>query len=209
MDSPLTEAAVPTNYIEEAIAEHWGERCAEFAEGCPTCDAWAAFDKLAALSARVAGEAMPVAVNDLVWEQPDLNPSDTSCWLGHGIDLCNYYIRHDGRSWVMPGDARDDDDNAECFDTIEAAKAAAQADFEARIRSALHPASVTGAEGWQGIEAARRHLVAHGIDGMTHEIVQKYAPDIPVRKKAQLQVAMLDLVASFLAALDRKGGKDA
>ena len=33
------------NLIEEAIREHWGERCPDFEPGCPCCRAWAEFDK--------------------------------------------------------------------------------------------------------------------------------------------------------------------
>ncbi len=36
------------NKIEEAITEHWGERCKDFAKGCPCCDAWAEYDVAAA-----------------------------------------------------------------------------------------------------------------------------------------------------------------
>lgn len=32
--------------IEEALIEYYGERCPDFAEGCPCCEAWAEFDAL-------------------------------------------------------------------------------------------------------------------------------------------------------------------
>lgn len=32
--------------VEEAIQEHWGERCPDFEPGCPCCRAWAEYDKL-------------------------------------------------------------------------------------------------------------------------------------------------------------------
>lgn len=32
--------------IDEAITEAFGERCPEYAEGCPCCDAWAELDAL-------------------------------------------------------------------------------------------------------------------------------------------------------------------
>jgi hypothetical protein len=32
--------------IEEALIEHWGERCSDFDEGCPTCQAWRELDTL-------------------------------------------------------------------------------------------------------------------------------------------------------------------
>ena len=35
-----------TNLVEQAIAGHWGERCAEHQDGCPVCDAWREYDNL-------------------------------------------------------------------------------------------------------------------------------------------------------------------
>lgn len=35
--------------LREAVTEHWGERCADFDPGCPTCQAWAQLDALAAM----------------------------------------------------------------------------------------------------------------------------------------------------------------
>lgn len=32
--------------IEEALIEYYGERCPDFADGCPCCEAWAEFDEL-------------------------------------------------------------------------------------------------------------------------------------------------------------------
>lgn len=34
--------------IEDALIEYYGERCHDFAEGCPCCEAWAEFDALIA-----------------------------------------------------------------------------------------------------------------------------------------------------------------
>ena len=34
------------NRIEEAITEHWGERCPDHEPECLTCQAWAELDKL-------------------------------------------------------------------------------------------------------------------------------------------------------------------
>lgn len=34
------------NKIEEAITEHWGERCPDHEPECPTCQAWGELDKL-------------------------------------------------------------------------------------------------------------------------------------------------------------------
>lgn len=34
------------NKIEEVMAEYWGERCPDYEPECPTCQAWAEYDKL-------------------------------------------------------------------------------------------------------------------------------------------------------------------
>lgn len=34
------------NEVEEAITEHWGERCLDYAEHCPCCKAWARYDMM-------------------------------------------------------------------------------------------------------------------------------------------------------------------
>lgn len=30
--------------VEQAIREHWGERCPDYVDGCPCCDAWREYD---------------------------------------------------------------------------------------------------------------------------------------------------------------------
>jgi hypothetical protein len=79
------------------------------------------------------------AVKALEWEQPD-GPEGTA-WLGHGTDMCQYYIRFDSKtaSYWMPGERpmSEDDDSGQEFFALDDAKAAAQADYEQRIRSAL------------------------------------------------------------------------
>ena len=32
--------------LEEALTEHWGERCPDHEPECPTCQAWGELDKL-------------------------------------------------------------------------------------------------------------------------------------------------------------------
>lgn len=32
--------------IAEAITDYFGERCLDYAEGCPTCEAWAEYDRM-------------------------------------------------------------------------------------------------------------------------------------------------------------------
>jgi len=35
-----------TPLIEAAIIDYWGERCPEYQSGCPTCEAWAEYDRM-------------------------------------------------------------------------------------------------------------------------------------------------------------------
>ena len=34
------------NRIEEALTAHWGDRCDDYEQGCPVCDAWREYDNL-------------------------------------------------------------------------------------------------------------------------------------------------------------------
>ena len=34
------------NRIEEAMTAHWGDRCDDYEQGCPVCDAWREYDNL-------------------------------------------------------------------------------------------------------------------------------------------------------------------
>jgi hypothetical protein len=36
--------------IEEAITAYWGEKCAEYEEGCPVCEAWAEYKPMCRIS---------------------------------------------------------------------------------------------------------------------------------------------------------------
>jgi hypothetical protein len=89
-----------------------------------------------ALAALAPQQAAPMpGVKALEWEQPDGEAAtETSCWLGHGTDWCQYYIGFENGSWWHPFDNKED---PEGFDTLDAAKAACQADYERRILSAL------------------------------------------------------------------------
>lgn len=42
--------------LEEAIKEHFGQRCDEYMAGCPCCDTWAELDRLRAIRAATARE---------------------------------------------------------------------------------------------------------------------------------------------------------
>lgn len=43
---PNTSTSSDNNAIHEAVEFYWGERCADYEEGCPTCTAWRLYDKL-------------------------------------------------------------------------------------------------------------------------------------------------------------------
>jgi len=34
------------NLIEQAMTAHWGEKCDDYEEGCPVCDAWREYENL-------------------------------------------------------------------------------------------------------------------------------------------------------------------
>jgi len=34
------------NYIEQAMTDHWGERCPDHEDGCVVCSAWAQYDRI-------------------------------------------------------------------------------------------------------------------------------------------------------------------
>ena len=53
-----------SNLIEEAIREHWGERCPDFDPGCLGCLAWKAVDELASL--RSDNECLRAALRGLI-----------------------------------------------------------------------------------------------------------------------------------------------
>lgn len=46
MSNAVTE--VKQNFIEEAISEHWGDRCPDIDADCACCQAWAEYDRLSA-----------------------------------------------------------------------------------------------------------------------------------------------------------------
>ena len=34
------------NLVEQAITEHWGEKCPEYEQGCVVCQAWREYENL-------------------------------------------------------------------------------------------------------------------------------------------------------------------
>lgn len=46
-DLELTPNTSPdSNAIHEAVQFFWGERCPDYEEGCPTCEAWKQYDNM-------------------------------------------------------------------------------------------------------------------------------------------------------------------
>ena len=50
--SRAAPATIPSDLIEEAIVEAFGDRCSDYAEGCPCCDVWKQYDDLRAAAIR-------------------------------------------------------------------------------------------------------------------------------------------------------------
>lgn len=81
-------------------------------------------------------------VNPLMWsDSPDGKWSQSQTGAGW-----EYLIRDMGNYFVMPFPWKP----PERFPTLEAAKAAAQADYEARILAALEPVTVQDGPDWEG-----------------------------------------------------------
>lgn len=124
------------DYIAEAIEAHYGPRCPDFDAECACCLAWERYD---ALSAQDAGAIAGVRVKALEWSEP--LPPNENCSYDHASanGMWKYLIEwqswKDYKYYVIYRD--------EGFigveDTLEAAKAAAQIDYERRILSALEP----------------------------------------------------------------------
>lgn len=78
-----------TARIEEAITEHWGERCPDHMPGCPICDSWAELDMLVKPSAvRAATEDDVIAAVEVAsfgnWPQ---DPADLLEFYNRMLDL--------------------------------------------------------------------------------------------------------------------------
>ena len=41
------------NLVEQALTEHWGEKCNDYEQGCPVCDAWREYENLVTYGASV------------------------------------------------------------------------------------------------------------------------------------------------------------
>jgi len=155
----ITEARTHADQIVEEIAAE----CLESRILLGTVNARAVISKhIAAALAADAKGAGPVAVKPLEWNGPD-------CDGEHWASREKYVVlasNEDGY-WLSGVGG--------FFPTVEAAKAAAQADFEQRIRSAIIDApAALGAgptpDGWQPIETAPRdgNEIILGGPGWSH-----------------------------------------
>jgi len=41
-----TNTKPDNNSVHEAMGFYWGERCPDYEEGCPTCEAWKQYDNM-------------------------------------------------------------------------------------------------------------------------------------------------------------------
>lgn len=100
-------------------------------------------ERRAAWNRRASTSHEAVAVRELEWVEDVAETELGSYWVTRGFDGV-YRLSH---SWARP------EERLTKHSTNKAAKAAAQADYESRIRSALRPAPAP-AVGWQPIETA-------------------------------------------------------
>lgn len=70
------------NKIEEAITEHWGERCPDHEPECPTCQAWTEYDKLMERAVKIRAEEIDNLRPGSVVRLPHLDaPYNTYEWV--------------------------------------------------------------------------------------------------------------------------------
>ena len=60
--------------IEEALTEHWGEKCPDYEPGCPTCDAWHQFDAIVALARRTE------ALDQIAKQRAEKERKEAAAW---------------------------------------------------------------------------------------------------------------------------------
>ena len=66
------------NLVEQALTEHWGEKCNDYEQGCPVCDAWREYENLVTYGAS--------APRNLMLEEMTRPPIDREAQL-HAIKL--------------------------------------------------------------------------------------------------------------------------
>ena len=119
--------------FDDALDAAWSERVATLTEALAKERA----HQVATLTAeRDAAKAGVVRVKPLVWTNREY---DWSWWADIPFGRGMYQIRHEVGYFVD----FDDETISGCHRTLGAAKAAAQADYEARILAALEPAPVS------------------------------------------------------------------
>lgn len=109
--------------IREAITEHYGEKCADYCEGCACCEAWKAYEEMDVAPKPAA------LVKPLAWGR-----SSARTPFGNYIVTCE---DHDTETvwFVMFGGRVVADLGA--HSTEDSAKAAAQVDYVQRILSTI------------------------------------------------------------------------
>jgi len=153
-----------------------------------------------AVAALDAAEARAVVVRELVWHEDPDNDGDSCFWRAKAGD----YIYEVGADlsywWQLDGDISTCAING--FKTPDLAKAAAQADYDTRILSALHPASPLGAVAMKAaaVNAVRLNAWAHqGTDSYSTGM------DAGARHQSKVDVAAIEALplptdAELLAA---------
>ena len=59
------------NLVEQALTEHWGEKCDSYEQGCPVCDAWREYENLVTYGA----SATPDPMLEIISNAPPLDPA--------------------------------------------------------------------------------------------------------------------------------------
>lgn len=123
-----------------------------------------ALEEVARLRADLAPDPLrAVKVKPLVWRE--IETYGGQCFDAIALHTVYRIIpKHDGRYWLTEPDCS--------LPTLEAAKAAAQADYEQRIRSALEPADPLADPRVTALVAHLHRLTAHG-DGLEGWTVDK------------------------------------
>ena len=126
----MTDPRERVSRLEYAVTEVFGERCPDFDLSCATCQAWWQIDAALAAMEPAAG----VRVKPLNWEY---HPAGTIAApsTGHAYIIDT---RMKGRVHSIKGFNPQRE-----FSSLDEAKAAAQADYERRIVSAIEPAAPT------------------------------------------------------------------
>ena len=119
-----------TARIEEAVTDHFGVRCEAFDPDCMSCQAWAEIQAIKDISHRSAAS---VGVKGLgAWRRGYCDELVTIEQASTAFGSCYQVRAFEGKVWLDLPDQRKEE-----FATVDRAKAAAQANYERRIRSSL------------------------------------------------------------------------